>query len=231
MSRLQSAAGARARCSSAPSARFELTARFASTVAADVSGTKSGSPIDECHRGEGLGDLRAVPARGLPERDRPRGERGAMGCPVAPASQTAPGCATRAGPRGPSTVKATGRPAVEIASQLHQRARRAARRRSARGAEPEPREERGNPLAVEVAAGDDDDAAIAEVVQPGEDPPVPERENRLTSRLQRSSSKWLPPSTRQRQRAAERRDERITRPRQWRVPSAGRSPAALILQV
>ena len=50
----------------------------------------------------------------------------------------------------------------QVAPQLHERARAAARRRSARRAEAEALEDPGDPLAVEVLAGDDDDAAICE---------------------------------------------------------------------
>ena len=63
---------------------------------------------------------------------------GRIGLPVAPASNTAPRCATRAGPRGPSTVNPDGLPRRKVAPQLNQRARAAARRRAPRGVVAEP---------------------------------------------------------------------------------------------
>ena len=91
---------------------------------------------------------------------------GRIGWPVAPASQTAPGCATRAGPRGPSTVKAAGAAGGQLAAQLHERARAAARRRSARRAETRTASMiRAIHSPSKFSAGDDDDAAVAEVVE------------------------------------------------------------------
>ena len=66
-------------------------------------------------------------------------------------------------------------------AQLHERAAPAARRRSARRPVAEPRNDPRDPLAVEVLAGDHDDAAVAEVVERREDPPVPERHDRLAA--------------------------------------------------
>ena len=51
---------------------------------------------------------------------------GRIGCPVSRASQTAPGCTDRAGPRGPSTVNAAGRPAC-MSRRSWARARRPSR--------------------------------------------------------------------------------------------------------
>ena len=67
----------------------------------------------------------------------------------------------------------------QLAPQLHQRARAAARRRSARGAVAEAPDDAGDPLAVEILAGDDDDAAVAPEERGGQDAAVPEREDRL----------------------------------------------------
>src|SRR5436190_8655444 len=72
--------------------------------------------------------------------------------------------------------------AGEIAPQLHQGPRAAARRRAARRAVAEPADDAGNPLAVEVLAGDDDDAAVFPEERGGQDAPVPEREDRLLTR-------------------------------------------------
>ena len=77
----------------------------------------------------------------------------------------APGCATRAGPRGPSSVKPAGFPAAMSRVSCSSALRAAARRRSARRAVAEALDDAGDPLAVEVLAGDDDDAAAAEVVR------------------------------------------------------------------
>ena len=101
---------------------------------------------------------------------------------MAPASQTAPGCADRAGPRGPSTVKAATRPVLQLTAQLHERARAAARRRSPGRPKPEPGHQPRNPLAVEVLAGHGHDAAIAPVEGRGQDPAVPQREDRRAAR-------------------------------------------------
>ena len=92
-----------------------------------------------------------------------RYETARTGLPVAFASQTAPGCATRAGPRGPSSVNAAGLPAAMSRFSCSSACDRAARRRSARRAVAEPLDDAGDPLAVEILAGDDDDAAAAEV--------------------------------------------------------------------
>src|SRR5204863_8003974 len=58
---------------------------------------------------------------------------------------------------------------------------RAARGRSARRAIAEALDDPGDPLAVEVLAGDDDDAAAAEKVGGRKDPAVPERHDGLAS--------------------------------------------------
>ncbi len=129
-----------------------------------------------------------------------------IGLPVAFDSQTAPGCATRAGPRGPSSVNATGR-ALDVAHHLQQRLPRAARRRPARGAIAEPGDDARDPLAVEVLAGDDDDAAALEVDRAGQDAAVPERVNRLAERLGRLQ--MLEPVDAVAVGGAERREQRI----------------------
>ena len=69
----------------------------------------------------------------------------------------------------------------EIAAHLHQRPRAAARRRSAGGRVAKAVDDPRNPLAVEVLARDHDDAAVAEVVEAGEDAAVPEGEDRLAA--------------------------------------------------
>src|SRR4029450_4430590 len=73
-------------------------------------------------------------------------------------------------------------PRVQVAPQLHQRTRPAPRGRPPRRAEAKARQDARNPLAIEVLAGDHDDAAIAEVVQGGKDAAVPEREDGLVAR-------------------------------------------------
>src|SRR5207248_8825674 len=67
------------------------------------------------------------------------------------------------------------------ALHLNQRPAPAARRRSARGAVAEPLDDAGNPLAVEVLARDDDDAAVAEEDRGRQDAAVPERHDRLVA--------------------------------------------------
>src|SRR5918994_2632696 len=57
-------------------------------------------------------------------------------------------------------------------------------RRSARGHVPEAVDDPGHPFAVEVVAGDDNDAAPAEVVEGGKDPAVPERHHGEPSRCE-----------------------------------------------
>ena len=64
------------------------------------------------HRAERLRDLRPIPAAQRPRARRPRGETAGPDFRSRSASQTAPGCATRAGPRGPSTVNPAGFPAL-----------------------------------------------------------------------------------------------------------------------
>ena len=91
-------------------------------------------------------------------------------------SHTAPGWATRAGPRGPSIVKAVGCslrvPSPAAASPCGRRATRSARR-----SEPEPVDDARDPLAVVVLARDDDDAAIAEMKSAVQDAAVPDGVN------------------------------------------------------
>ncbi len=72
-----------------------------------------------------------------------------------------------------------GLPVRQVAPQLDQRARAAARGRSARGAIAEPPDDAGNPLTVEVLAGDDDTAAILPEERGRQNTPVPESEDGL----------------------------------------------------
>ena len=67
----------------------------------------------------------------------------------------------------------------KVPPQLHQGARAAARRGSPGGAVPEPADDAGDPLAVEVLTGDDDDAAVLPEEGGRQDAPVPEREDGL----------------------------------------------------
>ena len=110
----------------------------------------------------GFGNLCPVPAARASSAARPRREMAATGLPVAFASQTAPAWATRAGPRGPSTVNAAGRPAAMSRFNCSRALQRAARRGSSRGPVAEALDDAGDPFAVEVLAGDDHDAAAAE---------------------------------------------------------------------
>src|SRR5688572_6276234 len=72
-------------------------------------------------------------------------------------------------------------PHFHVLYQLQHRLDAAARRRTARGAVAEALDDTRDPLAVEVLAGDDDDAAAAEVERGGQDAPVPERHHRLAA--------------------------------------------------
>src|SRR6185312_8555711 len=68
-----------------------------------------------------------------------------------------------------------------VAHHLNQRPAAAARRGAARGAVSEPPDDAGDPLAVEVRAGDDDDAAVSEIDRRGENAAVPEPHDRLVA--------------------------------------------------
>ena len=128
-----------------------------------------------------------------------------MGLPVTFASHTAPGCATRAGPRGPSSANATGA-LLDVAHELQQRLPRPARRRPARRAVAEPGDDARDPFTIEVLARDDDDAAPLEVDRARQDAAVPEGVNRMARSL------------------ARRADARARRPGNGRSsPSAARS--------
>jgi NAD(P)-dependent dehydrogenase (short-subunit alcohol dehydrogenase family) len=72
-------------------------------------------------------------------------------------------------------------PRCDVAAQLKERLARTARRRAASGRVSETFDDAGDPLAVEVLACDDDDAALAEEVGGGQDASVPKREDRLMS--------------------------------------------------
>jgi hypothetical protein len=69
--------------------------------------------------------------------------------------------------------------ARELTAQLHESTRTTARRRSTRAAIAEAADDARDPLAVEVLARDDDDAAVAPEERGGQDATVPEREDRL----------------------------------------------------
>src|SRR5262249_56133978 len=70
-------------------------------------------------------------------------------------------------------------PARQVAAPLRERARAAARRRAPRGVVSEAADDPGNPLAVEVLAGDHHDAAVLPEEHARQDPSMPEREDRL----------------------------------------------------
>src|SRR5688572_28288097 len=73
-------------------------------------------------------------------------------------------------------------PRFHVAPQLQHRALPAARCRPARRAVAEPLDDACDPLTVEVLAGDDDDAAAAEIESGRQNAPMPERHHRLASR-------------------------------------------------
>ena len=72
---------------------------------------------------------------------------------------------------------------LDVTYQLQQRASRTARRRAAGGPEPESCDDAGDPLAIEVLTGDDDDAAMLEVDRARQYPSVPEGVNWPAERL------------------------------------------------
>ena len=90
--------------------------------------------------------------------------QGRIGLPVAIASQTAPLLACRAGPRGPSSVNAVASTGAHCLDHVPQRTAGVSRTGPARGAVAEPLEDAGNPLPVEVLAGDDDQPGAPEAV-------------------------------------------------------------------
>jgi hypothetical protein len=96
-----------------------------------------------------------------------------------------------------------------VARQLQQRLPRASRRRSPCRAVSEPLDDAGDPLAVEVLARDDDDAAAAEKVGGRKNTSVPERHDRLvtgvTNRVEMMQTLGAPL-----QRRAQDRNGRIT---------------------
>ena len=168
-------------------------------------------------RAERLGDHRSVPAPRGPaaiglEVERQHRVAGRAGQPD--------GARLRGSRRTARAVDGERRDAAgrELAAQLHERARAAARRRSPGGAKPEPRHQPGNPFAVEVLAGHRDDAAIAPVERRGQDPAMPEREDRRPARPHQLVVvlRALDPPA---QRPAERSRPADMRPRQSRRPS------------
>ena len=92
--------------------------RPASMVGSVVSAISIGAPIAIATSLPRFRNLMPIPALQRPDAMTTRCETARSGCPVAPASQTAPDCATPAGPRGPSTVNAAGRPAAMSRLQL-----------------------------------------------------------------------------------------------------------------
>src|SRR5262249_52997358 len=95
-----------------------------------------------------------------------------------------PDCTGLSDSRRPSRTvngESGGLPFRHVALQLMERLDRSARRRTARGAVAKPFDDSGDPLTVEVLAGDHDDPAIPEVVGSGKNAPVPERHDRLAA--------------------------------------------------
>ena len=101
----------------------------------------------------------------------------------------------RAGQPGGAGLRHSGRPARaidgegdamargQLAPKLHERSRAAARRRATGRGVAKALEDPRDPLAVEVLAGERDDAAVAKVVKAGQDAAVPAGEDGLAARL------------------------------------------------
>ena len=167
----------RARAAAARAAAAPCSIAAASASA----GTSNGSPIDERDGRERLGNLRAVPAAAASSGGWLRDETAAPDC-RSPSPATPRPAARRAPARaGRRRVNPAGLPAAMSRVSCSSALRAAARRRSARRAVAEALDDAGNPLAVEVLAGDDDDAAAAEVVGGRQNAPVPERHDRLAA--------------------------------------------------
>ena len=205
--------GARAmlvRAAPAPCSRASRSRRADSMPCSSASrDTSNGSPtaIDTVANGFGIcvrSQLRSVQCRSASRWN------GSTGLPVALASQTAPGCATRAGPRGPSTVNPAGFPAAM--SRVSCRSAFRAPRDVEPRAVPYPNRSMmpRDPLAVEILARDDDDAAAAEVICGGQDAAVPERHDRLAA-ARDDALEVLEPLGAPAQRRAERRNRRDSR--------------------
>ena len=158
--------------------------------------------------------------------DRPRCETARSDCRWPWRARPRPAARRCAGPRGPSSVNAAGLPAAMSRFSLHERLHRAARRRSARSPVAEALDDAGDPLAVEVLAGDDDDAAAAEVDGGGENAAVPERHDRLAAAVDdlSGSARCLPRASGSVD--AERRDDRIAGGRDQRRLKALRTRRA-----
>src|SRR5690606_16797706 len=97
-----------------------------------------------------------LPARGGFEVEREHGVAGDLREPEGA------GLRHLGGPAGPVDAERDA-PGPHLPHELHQRPARATRRGAARGAEAELLDNPRDPLAVEVLARDDDDAAVLEV--------------------------------------------------------------------
>ena len=187
---------------------------------AAVSGTLERRADRERDRRERLRESSRGPSCGPSRSARPRCETAGPGGRSRRPARRAPGCATRAGPRGPSTVNATAWPAVS--SRRSCTSARAPPRDVDPRAVPKPNRARmpRDPLAVEVLAGDDDDAAVAPVERRRQGCGRARAPGSAAARRAMSSSKWSAPSIRPRQRPAQRADERIRRRGDRPRPSA-----------
>ena len=122
--------------------------------------------------------LRSIPALHRPE---PIGldVKGKDGMPGRAGEKDRAGLRHARGTARPVNRERGGPAQRKVLPQLHERARSAARRGPARRPVPEALDDPGNPLAVEVLAGDDDDAAVLPEERGGQDTAVPEGEDRL----------------------------------------------------
>ena len=98
---------------------------------------------------------------------------------------------------------------AHVARQLPQRLARPVRGRSARGTVAESFDDPGNPLAVEVLAGDHDDAAASEIVGRRQNASVPERHDR-TAAARGNLLEVFEPFGAPAKRGPERRDQTVS---------------------
>ncbi len=167
----------RARVSRLSSAR-SISIRARSSVPSSTPGTPIGAPSTTATGTERLRDLRPIPAprRPIPSRlEVKRQDRltGRSGKPHGTRLRHSRGTARTVNGEGDAVT------CRKLAAQLHERPGAATGRRAPRRRIAEAFEDARNPLPVEVLAREGDDAAVAEVVEAGQDAAVPAGEDGL----------------------------------------------------